>query len=190
MVQVEILDSNLSVVGYAILSGGNGPVQSLSLSSSTFVPETQGQLEIFGNQGATGYWKGVGNNGDALPDGFYHVYLMPSGSSNGGTSFWLQHVAYSDGSVSIGNNPVRGSDPLTVEFTFSQTVNLEFYVYDIAGELVAKRSVSGSNGTAAMVLRSVNGGDVGPGIYLLQVRGQVVSSGSQIRKTLKLAVVR
>jgi hypothetical protein len=188
--QIEILDSNLNVVGHVIIYGGHGTIQSVALSTTTFIPETQNLLSITANQGAMGSFNGKGlDNITLLPNGLYHVHLTQSGQPPIDVTFWIQHAQYSAGWVVAFNNPVPAGSPLILKYSFPQTVSLEARVYNIAGELVCLGDSLGNAGEIRMTMRTSGGRNASAGIYLIQIRGQVTSSGAAILKSIKVAVV-
>jgi hypothetical protein len=190
-IQVEILDSNLNVVGHVIIYGGHGSIQSVSLGSTTFIPEIQHQLLITANQGAVGNWNGVGlDNKTLLPNGFYHLEVTQAGQAPITVSFWIQHTQYSEGSVVLAYNPVSAGKPLILIYTFPTSVSLVVRVYNIAGELICLGNGEGSSGRINMPLKTSGGNDAAAGIYLIQVRGQTVNGGAEILRSIKAAVVR
>jgi hypothetical protein len=164
----------------------------MSLSQSTFVPETQRNLIFVDNFGYQSSWPGTGIDGlSLLPNGFYQVHVVQAAKPDLILSFWIKHDdAVSFGTVILENNPVPVGTDLVLHYYYSESMEIHARVYNIAGELICQASGVGITGSLPVGFRSSSGKAVSAGVYIIDVRAFTVNGHIESDKVLKAAVVR
>lgn len=174
----------------------NGSVYSATLSS--FVPSPSGlggTITIYLNNKPVAVWNGLDSKGQLVPNGFYHFTIVEN--LPGGNTVVLARDAFIDAEsgtrglqISARPNLAHPGDTVTILASFSGTppdAQSKIKIYDIAGELLATRSLS--NGAASWDLRNLTGQEVGTGLYLVVFDGNDPVSGTPVRKAVKIILI-
>jgi flagellar hook assembly protein FlgD len=174
----------------------------VTLSTSEFQPtsgDTQGtipnQLTITLNTGTTVVWNGQSDLGAIVPTGQYYVTVHIQDGKGGETIVTRQVTVMSqDASRGLGNlvampNIVKGSSSTGPIVTFktdsAQSLTLAYQVYDMAGELVKRRSY----GSTGFNFATWDISSLASGCYFAVVEALNAEGGLVGRKTLKVIVV-
>jgi hypothetical protein len=183
-----VLDQQGQVVAFLPNLSAQAVIVSISLSTQHFVPEQDRWLTVTTNGGATAGFNGVGNGGQALPNGYYHIQVRLSGGSVLDQPFYLEHQAWNGGTVAA-MLPLHGDHAL-IAWNYSEAVNIKVGLYDLAGELVWVDHGVGMAGQIRWDLRTSSGRPVSSGIYLVKVDASSLDGSVEDVRMLKMAVLR
>jgi hypothetical protein len=190
MVELLVLDSNLDVVSH-VRSYPSTILSGIRLSQTLWTPEQQGPLLITDSQGMVSTWLGTGADGKTqLPNGYYIMELRQVGAAAIDVYFSIKHGDYNGAVVVPESSKIIGDNPLILHFSFPENIEFEARIYNLAGELVAQGAGAGSSGILSVEMKSASGQGLASGIYLVQIRGRGLGSGSEILKLFKIAVLR
>lgn len=185
---VVVLDQMGHVVADLPALTSMGPITGISLSTVHFVPEQDRLLSVTANGGGVSAFNGVGVGGAALPNGYYQVQVQLANGTLYTQGFYLQHQAWNGGTVAA-MLPPRGDHGI-IAWNYSEAVNVNVNLYDVAGELVWVDHGVGVSGRLRWNLTTSSGSPVASGIYIVKVDASSLDGSVEDVRMLKMAVLR
>ena len=166
------------------------------MSLSNFIPNSNGPggtITIYLNGQTVGTWNGTKDDGDWVPNGFYHFVLIEH--SIDGSVIQMERDAFISTfhgeSVSLVAWPNVAHPGLMVNFaaSFAGTPadnQSKMKIFTADGELI--QTVTFTAGTALWDLKNVSRQNVASGVYLAVLDGVDPSNGQSLNKIVKVLV--